>query len=336
MKRLLLFCPLAGLLFLGCARKGTQGGLSGPARTAEKTLHIAVLGKSVAPYWSEVELVAKKAGEKLGAKVTFFAPQREDVQAQVTQLEGFISMGVDGIAFAASDPDAVVPVIRKALKRGIPCVAIDTDSPKSGRLAYIGTDNREAGRIAGETLAKLLGGRGKVIITTGSLTALNSLQRIEGFKEAISKYPGIEIVDTLCDGEDASKAVSQAEAALSAHPDLDAFYGVYALNGPAAAKAVKAAGKAGKVKIVCFDTTPEHMNYIKEGAITATVGQRPFLMGYLSVSLLYLMNKIGVDKALMLLPKDRIVDTGVDVVTKSNIEQYRRKLLSFGIPVKGW
>ncbi|MBC7328552.1 sugar-binding protein [bacterium] len=277
---------------------------------------------------------AEAAGKDLGVKVYFYAPQKEDVRAQISQLESYISSKVNGIAFGASDPDAIADTIKKAMEMGIPCVAIDTDAPKSGRLAYIGTGNYEAGRIAGETLAKLLGGKGKVVILTGSLTALNSRERMEGFKAAISKYPGIKILDTVCDYEDQSKAVANAEAALSAHPDLSAFYGVYAFNGPAAALAVERANKAGKVKIVCFDTTPEHMEYIKKGVITATIGQRPYMMGYLGVALLYNIAKMGQEKALMMIPKDKKIDTGVDIVTKDNLEEYRHKLQELGIPVK--
>lgn len=327
----LLAIPLLALLLSGCGervKKTTEAG------APQEELEFAVLGKSIHPYWDEVRVGAEAAGKDLGVKVYFYVPSKEDVRAQISQLESYISSKVNGISFAASEPDAIADTIKKATDMGIPCVAIDTDAPKSARLAYIGTGNYEAGKIAGETMAKVLGGKGKVIILTGSLTALNSLERMQGFKEAISKYPGIKIVDTVCNYEDQSKAVANAEAALAAHPDLSGFYGVYAFDGPAAALAVERANKAGKIKIVCFDTTPEHMEYIKKGVITATIGQRPYMMGYLSVALLYNIAKMGQEKAMMLIPKDRKIDTGVDVVTKDNMEEYRKNLEALGIPVK--
>lgn len=332
-KHLLLALPLLVLLFSACGgrvKKTEEVGTIQP----QKQLEFAVLGKSIHPYWDEVRMGAEAAGRDLGVKVYFYAPSKEDVRAQISQLESYISSKVNGISFGASDPDAIADTIKKAMEMGIPCVAIDTDAPKSGRLAYIGTGNYEAGKIAGETMAKVLGGKGKVIILTGSLTALNSLERMQGFKDALAKYPGIKIIDTVCDYEDQSKAVANAEAALSAHPDLSAFYGVYAFDGPAAALAVERANKTGKIKIVCFDTTPEHMEYIKKGVITATIGQRPYMMGYLSIVLLYNIARAGQEKALMMIPKDRKIDTGVDVVTKDNIEEYRKKLEELGIPVK--
>lgn len=299
-------------------------------------LTIGVIGKSVHPYWSQVEQGVKAAGKALGVETRFFVPQKEDINAQLQMLESFIAQGFDGIAIAPSDPNAIIPAIKKALELGIPVITLDTDSPESGRYVYIGTDNYQAGYIAGTIMKKILDGKGKVVIGTGSLTAMNSLQRIQGFKDAI-KGTEIKVLDILNDEEDGARALSLAESALNAHPDLDAFFGVYAYNGPSQALAVKNAGKVGKVKIVCFDTTPDILQYVKEGVIDATMGQRPYMMGYLSVVVLYLMNKIGVTNTLMMLPKvdgDYIIDTGVDVVTPNNLNEYLKMMEELGIPIK--
>jgi len=299
-------------------------------------LTVGVIGKSVHPYWSQVEQGVKAAGKALGIETRFFVPQKEDINAQLQMLESFIAQGFDGIAIAPSDPNAVIPAVKKALELGIPVITLDTDSPESGRYVYIGTDNYQAGYIAGTIMKKILNGKGKVVIGTGSLTAMNSLQRIQGFKDAI-KGTEIEVLDILNDEEDGARALSLAESALNAHPDLDAFFGVYAYNGPSQALAVKNAGKVGKVKIVCFDTTPDILQYVKEGVINATMGQRPYMMGYLSVVVLYLMNKIGVTNTLMMLPKvngDYIIDTGVDVVTPDNLDEYLKMMEKLGIPIK--
>lgn len=302
---------------------------------AEK-IRIGLLGKSVHPYWDVVRRGMEDAAEKLDVDATFYVPPSEDITKQIETLETWIGMGIDGISFAPSDPDAVVSVIKKAMNRGIPCISIDTDAPKSGRLCYIGTDNYTAGKIAGEKMAEILKGKGKVAICTGSITAMNSLERIEGFKNAVSEYPDIEIIEpVLVDYEDTARAVELAETALLDNPDLDAFYGVYAFNGPSAAKAVKAAGKVGKVHIVCFDTTEEHLSLIEEGVIDATVGQRQYFMGYLSVVVLANMVRVGVENTMLLLPKnekgDAIIDTGVDVVTVDNLKDYVKLLEKWGV-----
>ncbi len=316
-----------------------------------KEIHVAVIGKSVHPYWAEVELGVKKAAQDLGVKATFFVPQKEDIPAQIAQMESFIAMGVNGIAVAPSDPTAIAPTIEKAMAKGIPVITLDTDAPQSKRLVYIGTDNYSAGKIAGQVMSDLLGLKGgKVAIGTGSLTAMNSLERMRGFMDGIAGNKRITVVTkpALCDFEDTGRAVTLAEQALLTYPDLRGFFGVYAFNGPAAAKAIKSAGKVGQVLIVCFDTTPEHMQLIKEGVISATVGQRPYMMGYKSVEVLFKMATKGVDTTLKELPANRIIDTGVDVVAADKyiksiksvpaltVEQYRKRLNELGIPVQGW
>lgn len=303
-------------------------------------LTIGVIGKSVHPYWSQVEQGVKAAGKALGVDTRFFVPQKEDINAQLQMLESFIAQKFDGIAIAPSDPTAVIPTVKKALQMGIPVITLDTDSPGTGRYVYIGTDNYQAGYSAGLIMKELLNGKGKVVIGTGSLTAMNSLQRIQGFKDAISGT-GIQILDVLNDEEDGARAVSLAESALNAHPDLDAFFGVYAYNGPSQALVVKNAGKTGKIKIVCFDTTTDILQYVKEGVIQATMGQRPYMMGYLSVATLYLMSKMGVQNTLAMLPKvvtegktQYVIDTGVDVVTPQNLSEYLKLMEALGIPIK--
>lgn len=327
MKRFFTILLVSALLLgVGCS-----------VRRAEKEkLHFGVLGKCIGPYWDVVRLGMEEAAKKLGVEATFYVPPTEDIPKQIETLETWIGMGIDGICIAPSDPDALVPSIKNALKRDIPVITIDTDSPKSKRLCYLGTNNYTAGKIAGKELAKILKRKGKVAICTGSLTAMNSLERMRGFRDALEDYPGIKIVEpVLCDYEDVAKAVELAETALLNNPDLSGFFGVYAFNGPSAAKAVKSAGRVGKVHIVGFDTTDEHLFLIKEGILDAAVGQRQYFMGYLSVVILHNIAKIGAENTLMLLPRtkgdDVIIDTGVDVVTKANLVDYVKLLDKWGV-----
>ena len=318
-----LFILIVGVigLSIGCGREVTQYG---------------VLGKCVGPYWEVVKKGAEDAGKELGIKVTVFMPQKEDIPQQIETVETWISMGFKGIAVAPSDPEALVTPVDLAMEKGIPALTIDTDSPNSNRICYIGTDNYTAGKVAGEKMAEILEGKGKVAIATGSLTAMNSLERMKGFEDAIKEYPEIEIIrPILCDNEETSKAVELAETAILNHPDLDAFYGVYVFNGPSAAKAVKSAGKEGKIHIVCFDVTDEHLYLIDEGLIDATIAQKQYLMGYEGVKILYSINDKGMEVTLDSLPRneegDYIIDTGVDVVTKENLEGYLKQMDKWGV-----
>jgi ribose transport system substrate-binding protein len=302
----------------------------------KKEIHYGVLGKCVGPYWEVVKKGAEDAASELGVKVTVFMPQKEDIPQQIETVETWISMGFKGMAVAPSDPEALVSPINSSMEKDIPVLTIDTDSPNSNRICYIGTDNYTAGKAAGEKMAEILDGKGKVAIATGSLTAMNSLERMRGFEDAIKEYPEIEIIEPiLCDNEETPRAVELAETALLNHPDLNAFFGVYVFNGPSAAKAVKAAGKEGEVHIVSFDVTDEHLYLIDEGLIDATIAQKQYFMGYEGVRIIHQINEEGLEAVLDSLPKnedgDYIIDTGVDVVSKENLEEYLKQMDKWGI-----
>jgi len=331
MKRYLVIS--LALIMVFCAVSCTK---EEPKTEEAKKIRIGVLGKSVHPYWDVVRLGMEDAARKLNVDAEFYVPPTEDIPKQIEILETWIAQGFDGISFAPSDPSSVIPVIKRATEAGIYCISQDTDAPQSDRLCYIGTSNYTAGKIAGKKMAEILNYKGEVAICTGSITAMNSLERMQGFRDAVADYSDIKIVEpVLVDNEDTAKAVELAGTALLNNPDLDAFFGVYAFNGPSAAKAVKAAGKTGKVHVVAFDTTDEHLFMINDGLIDAAIGQRQYFMGYLSVVALRDMAQAGKEATMMLMPEteegDVIIDTGVDVVTKDNLANYVKMLDKWGV-----
>lgn len=296
-------------------------------------MKIAVIVKSIHPYWQEVELGVKEAARKYNIEAIFHMPQKELPQLQIAAIENFILSGCQGIAFASSFPEEIAPTIKRLVSQGIPCIALDTDAPNTNRHVYVGTNNYLAGRIAGDTLVQLLKGEGKVAILTGSLTAINSLERIRGFREVIERSRQMEIVDILCDDEDANKAYILAHSALLKHKDLKGFYGVFSFDGPAAAKAVKALGRINQIKIVCFDLIKETVEFLKENLINAVLAQRPYMIGYRSVEVMYDILKFGLNEALKRIPPSRIIDTGVDVITPENLDTHRKFLERMGVKI---
>ena len=290
----------------------------------EKVPTFILVPKSVgAPYWAEVERGMNDMAKKLGVKAEFNGPPIASSAQQISIIEGAIARGVDGIGISPNEPGAVEGIIETATKRGIPVITFDSDSPKSSRICYIGTDNYNAGKLLGENFAKIAGEKGKIALLTGGLGAMNLNERIKGFKAAISAHPGLEIVTTQANNDDESLALSQAEAILQSHPDLLAFVGVNGNAAPGAARALKAINKKGQIKIVGFDTVPMTRQFIREGYIQGTVGQRPDMMGYVSVKVLYDIYK----SKEMQIPEDiktfaPIIDTGILFVTPQNIDKY--------------
>ncbi len=297
---------------------------------------IGVIGKAAEAYWSEVDQGAMAAGKVLGVKVRFFAPQTQSISQQISTFQSFVAQRFAGIVVAPSAPGAIVPYIEKAYEMGIPVITIDTDAPNSKRSFYIGTDNYKAGYLGGKEMVRILNGKGNVVIITGSLSANNSLERIKGFKDAL-KGTNIKVLNVLNDQEDAAKAFSLAQSAISTYgKKLTAFYGVYYEDGPAEANAIKSAGmKPGQVKVVCFDMGPDTLQYLKEGYIQASTVQKPYFMGYFGVLSTYIMGKIGkLGPAYlkMMLNNSDHIDTGIYLVTKENLSAYLSKMKSLGVP----
>ena len=324
---------LTGILLAACGAT-----LAPPIRPP--TAQIVVIGKSMNPYWTSVERGVLAAGQDLGIQTALFVPPQEDVAAQIQIMETQIARRVTGIAVAPSNPDALEPVIRRAVAAGIIVTTLDTPPVQnSASAAYIGTDNLAAGVIAGQTMAQLISG-GKVGIVRGSDTALNALQRTAGFESALAS-DAFAVLPPLNDREDAAVALQLSTSLLLTHPDLAGAFGVYAYNGPAWAKAISEAGAGREIKLVCFDATSDSINGIKTGAIQAVIAQREYDMGYKSVQVIEAIKREGQVAALAEMgAPGGIISTGVDVVTAANLKQYEADLDARGIPhewtTEGW
>ncbi len=303
---------MISVLFLGIMLSASFG----CTKKGESKPVFALVPKSVGlVYWAAAEKGMREAAAEEGVDCQFTGPETIDVARQISIMEGLIARRVAGIAIAPNDPRAIVPVINRAVGAGIPVVTFDSDAPESDRLAYVGTVNTEAGKLAGETLAKFLGGKGTVAISTGGLGAHNLNERVAGFREAIAKYPDIREVTLQSNNDSDEQATAVAENTLSRFPDLDAFFGANAPGAPGAARAVKEAGKVGEVVIVGFDDTPLCLQFIKDGVVQATVAQRPRDMGYRCIKLL-------VQATQGAKPPSEIIDTGVTVITADNVDEF--------------
>jgi ribose transport system substrate-binding protein len=277
------------------------------------------------PYW-----IDSKAGlydKELGVSAVFTGPPTVDVNAQIDAVERAIAQRVDGIIMVAV-ADAVTPAIDKAVEAGIPVVCADADAPSSKRFSFIGTGNYNAGYRGGEELAKLLGGRGEVALLYIPGWD-NLIQRIQGYRDALAKYPEIKIVKVGNDKGSQTEAEKECRAILQAYPNLAGFGCVAAIGGQGAAVAVKQAGKTGTVRIVAMDRDEATLQFIQEGVIDASVAQRTYMMAYLALQMLFdLRNdrirftddwrKVGVN------PLPPVVDTGTFVIDKSNVDYFRR------------
>lgn len=311
-----------------------------------KEIRLVLVPKSVGhPYWEGVREGMEAAADDLrrgGRKVqaVFHGAPEATVDKQLKIIEDFISQGYDGIGISPNDPTAVKEVIRRAMDKGIAVVTFDSDSPDSRRLMYIGTDNRQAGRVAGQEMIKLLGAKPKsagggeellVQIIGGQPGAWNLNERIEGFREAV-KDANIKLCDMLFNEESPDKSLQVAENSINAHPGLRGFFCSNAFGGPGTALAIKGAIqrdkiKPGQVRVVAFDTTEDILNYVEDGVIDCTLAQQTRLMGRLTVErLVEFADQRQKEGKFAAPPKGKeIIDTGVAVVRKDDVPKYRTR-----------
>jgi len=285
-----------------------------------KDIVVAVIPKVAVPFFDDCNTGAANAAKAAGVQYQWVSPQNTQGSTQVKIVEDLIAKHVDGIAISVNEPKSVEGVIKQAMAAGIKVLTFDSDSANSGRSMYIGTINSAAGATMGQSMAKALGGKGKIAIVTGQLGASNLNERIAGIKKALAAHPNIKIVATEGTDDDLAKAVSVSEALLRGHPDLAGVFGVSQVGGPALAKvlATKEFGdRKGKLKVFAFDDLPDTLKGVKEGYIKGIMVQRPVTMGKLAVE--HLVAQIqGTETA----PKD--VDTGVTVVDASNLGSYTK------------
>jgi ribose transport system substrate-binding protein len=282
----------------------------------KKEYRIAVVPKGTTHnFWLTVKAGAEQAAAERGAKVLWNGPAKEsEIDKQINILEDYITAQVDAIVMAACDEEALIPTVKKALERNIPVITIDSGIKSEDALCFVATDNLAGARQAADKLAELIGGKGKVIVMPFLAGAATSEMRAEGFTKQIrERHPNLEIVQTVYSKSDVGEARRQMEDMLTRYPDLD---GVFAANEPGAlgvANVLKERKLAGQVKVVAFDAAPDEIKHLKEGTIQALIVQNPFKMGYEGVTL-------AIQAIQGKMPKDKVVDTGVAVVTAENMD----------------
>lgn len=298
---------LTGLAGLGACHRGP----------AQKVL--VMVPKGVNPYYEPCFEGFRDAAAKYGAKAEYMAPLAFELSQQVKTIENLIARGVDGIAISAVDNEGLVAVVDEALKAGIKVITFDAPAPATRALTYIGTANEESGYVAGKAMAEAMGKKGKLAVLQGGLAATNLNERFKGFQRAIRETaPEIEIVTRENTEGDNSMTVNKTESILQAYPDLKGIFGISAECCPGAGAVLKERGKAGRIVLAGFDDLKKTLEFIREGVVTFCVTQMTYKMGWLSVEKLL--------EAIQGKPLPPVIDTGVILVTRDNIDTYPQEM----------
>lgn len=246
---------------------------------ADKEYTFAITYPVIHSFFEGVTRGAEDTAAELGnIELIVKGPDTNDASKQLDIFESMVAMDVDGIAIGATDSAALTPVIDKAIESGIKVISFDTDAPESKRLGYVGTDNIAAGHHMGEILGRELDGKGEVIVSMGSSTQQNLIERLDGVKETLAEsFPEIKIVDEKSGKADDNVTLANIENMVTANPDFDALIGIDAAAGPAAAIVWKAQGL--KQKVITFDDTEDILQGVRDGQITVTIAQNQYVWG---------------------------------------------------------
>ena len=311
--------------------------------TGDISLKIITNGSD--PFWDTMGLGLDAGAKAEGVKGSWTPPAGTDNNAQKDTFENTITGNADGIAVSPIDPAAFSPVIDGAIDKGVPVITFDSDAPNSKRLAYVGTNNFEAGKQAGEAAVQLFPNGGKLVAFVGNMSADNARQRYEGFVAATKDHNITMLQDPYEDDKDmVGRAHRNVADAITKYGDqINGFVGIYAYNGPAIVDEVTKAGKLGKVKIICFDGVAKTLDNMAHNRVDIAVVQKPYEFGRVSAMLLTLINRKGLTAALaelkpqlekegMKVDVDKhIIDTGVTVVTPKNAPEFLKMLAAKGL-----
>lgn len=265
--------------------------IAAPAAAQDQT-RIALVVKSLGNgFFDAANKGAQEAAEELGVEVIYTGPTAATAEAQIEVVNSLIAQQVDAIAISANDPDALVPVLQRAMDRGIKVISWDSGVAQEGRQIHL---NPSETALIGETIIKLaadyLPEGGDVAILSAASTATNQNAWIEAAKAAIpEKFPNINLVATVYGDDDSVKSTEEARGLIAAYPDLKAIIAPTTVGVVAAAQVVTDQDLIGQINVTGLALPSEFKQFIDNGASQAVALWNPIDLGYSAV---YLANDL--------------------------------------------
>jgi len=310
---IILFSSAVILCLTGCSKKDVPN--------EEGRLTVAVIPKgTIHEFWKTVHAGAEKAGAELDVEILWKGSLKEDDRdAQISVVENIIVREVDGIVLAPLDDVALRRPVETAMRSDIPVVIFDSGLQGGNYVSYVATDNFKAGQRAGEYMAELLDGKGKVVVLRYSEGSDSTTKREDGFLDGIGAFDGIKILSSnQYAGVTTESALKATENLLSRFTGADGileFDGIFCATEPTTLgilRALQDSGYAGKIKFIGFDSSEKMIAALQAGHLSGFVVQKPFSIGYLGVKTM--VRHLRGEKV-----PERI-DTGSVLVTKENLD----------------
>ena len=317
---------IAVTIAAGCSRQPGQQGGAAPARS--QGIKIAMIAKSSTnPVFLSARTGAEAAARELSKthnvpiEIAWLTPPAEDGQVQAQRIAQAVNEGSSAVLISCSDAGKVTGAINDAVARGVPVMTFDSDAPESQRFAFYGVDDVKTGQAVMDELAKQMDGKGSIAILAGNQNAPNLRKRVDGVKQAATKYPGIKIVETFYHVETPQDAAAEVIRAQNAYPQIQGW----AMIGgwPLFTQTLLTDLDPKKVKIVAVDALPAELAYVEKGLAPVLLAQPTYLWGYVSVE------KI-VDKVHMKKEVPQVIPMELVRVSKETLGSWARQLKAWG------
>src|SRR5712671_4606373 len=265
MNRTFALVLLAAAFSLSCNRGPTTTGTGKPT--------VALVLKTLNhPFFVDMRRGAQEAADRLGVNLQVQAAEREiDVEKQMQIVENMIQTGIQALVITPSGSREIVSALVKAKNAKVPIIVVDTrvDAKAAAdagvrTATFVGSDNYEGGKLAGEYLVKVTGGKAHVGILEGIPGHETGDSRLRGFRDAVKVAPGIRIVASQPANWERDQGFNVFQNMLQAHPEIDTLFACNDMMALGATEAIRAAGKAGSIRIVGFDAVDDARKAIRE------------------------------------------------------------------------
>ncbi|MGC8667302.1 MAG: substrate-binding domain-containing protein [Chthonomonadales bacterium] len=315
MKRNLVLLLALGTALAGCGKERAEapGASTKPAASEEravvrmpeitgpeldavprskKPVKIALVVKTRNnPFFTPMIRAAEDAARRLGCELDVEAPPQEsDKEQQFSLVQTVVAKGIQALLIAPADSKGIVPALKDAQAKGVLVInvdnRVDADTARGVGLqlgGYVGADNEAGGELAGQGMLEALNNEGKVAVLEGLRGVDNAEARKRGFEKAVRGK--LEIVAEEEASWDTQKAYAKCQSVLAAHPDIKGIFCANDKMALGAMKAIKEAGKSGKIAVIGYDNIPDVKPYLSNGEMYGTIEQHPDLMGKYGVEM---------------------------------------------------
>jgi ribose transport system substrate-binding protein len=315
MKNTLVLILAAAAVSASCNRgtTTTTGGTSKPT--------VALVLKTLNhPFFVDMRRGAQEAADRLGVTLQVQAAEREiDVEKQMQIVENMIQTGIQALCITPSGSREIVSALVKAKNAKVPIIVVDTrvDAKAAADAGvrtetFVGSDNYEGGKLAGEYVVKTTAGKARVGILEGIPGHETGDSRMRGFLDAIKGSTGVTVAASQPANWERDQGFNVFQNMLQAHPDIDTVFACSDLMALGAIEAIAAAGKTGKIRVIGFDALDDAKKAIAAGTMEASVAQFPSEMG-----------RAAVESAVKVIRGETVppdIKVKLELVTKDNVK----------------